>query len=298
MHTHFTTWDVPAALNAAPDRDHHVWWHVHTLYKRDLLSIARNTAKFWWLGRRVEGVICPSDSTASLLRARGLRGSSIHVVPGGIDLSRFPLLAGENRTVARASLGVPREAEVLLHFGWDWEYKGGDLFLASVESLVRSGHEHVLGLTQNKGDQPKLTARRLGIEAHIRQLPHFDDVRVLFGAADVFIKASEREGVPYAVLESLASGTPVVAANIEGHPLADGAAPACTAVPHRPDAIAAAVAAHLDRGPGERAKDEAASREWIAANLTAEMVAGQMLDLFESGLSRSLRGGRGQGRLR
>jgi glycosyltransferase involved in cell wall biosynthesis len=284
VHTHFTSWDIPAALLASARNGRHVWWHIHTIYRRDPLTFARNVLRFVPLGRRLDGVLCPSEGAAAMLHSRGIPKSRLHVLPGSIDLSRFPTLDRETRLEAREALGLAADDEVLLHFGWDWPYKGGDLFLAAAAELVRSGRSRVIAMTQTEDERALATARRLGIEGSVRLLGHHDDVGTLFGAADVFVKASEREGVPYAVLESLASGTAVVATNIPGHPLAQGAVTACAVAPPTPTALAGSIAKMLDRPSGDRIEQAEEARRWIADNLTTDVLADRMLDMFAAGI--------------
>ena len=72
------------------------------------------------------------------------------------------------------------------------------------------------------------------------------DVTDLFGAADVFLAVSAREGMPYSVLESICCGTPVVASDLPGHAAVGNAVPACQLVARDPRTIADAVREFLD----------------------------------------------------
>lgn len=55
-----------------------------------------------------------------------------------------------------------------------------------------------------------------GEEAGVVLLGHRDDVDLLYGAMDVFVLPSHREGFPRAAMEAAASGLPVVATDIRG----------------------------------------------------------------------------------
>jgi glycosyltransferase involved in cell wall biosynthesis len=57
--------------------------------------------------------------------------------------------------------------------------------------------------------------RELNLERHIRFLGHRDDVPEVLAASDLFVFPSLYEGLPGAVMEAMALGLPIVAADIE-----------------------------------------------------------------------------------
>ncbi len=112
-------------------------------------------------------------------------------------------------------------------------------------------------------------------------LPPADLVWVLHAATDVMISSSRNEGMAYATLEALATGTPVVATDIPGHAYLAEHIDACVVTGHDPAEIAAATARVLDR-PSEQAAVEASeARQWIADNLEMEAAAARQIDQFE-----------------
>jgi glycosyltransferase involved in cell wall biosynthesis len=287
LHSHFTAWDVPAAIVAAPREGLHAWWHVHTFLRRGPLAFARNLAKFAPMGRRIDGVICPVEDIAADLRARGLSRRKVHVVPNGIDPAQFPVLDATARRLARERLGLNAEDEVLLHFGWNWRIKGGDLFMAAVAALLGEGRSRVVALAQGDGESAMAAARRHGIENRVRTFGTVSAVADLFGAADVFLALSEREGMPYSVLEAISSGTPVVASDIPGHAGVARGSSACRLVERTPSSVAGAVRELLERSPGSREADARAAHEHVARNFSSSVSAARTLDLFGQDLTGS-----------
>ena len=281
LHSHFTTWDLAVALAASRNPRRDAYWHVHTVLARDPISLTRNISKFTLFGRRINGVFCPAVNIGDALRRRGIPSNQLRVIPSGIDPDAFPLLDDDARRAAKESLGLPEGSTVLLHFGWDWRIKGGDLFLLATEELLRRDEEDLIALAQRGGEKAKEGAQRLGIEEHVRVIGTVPDVRDLFGAADIFLAVSEQEGMPYSVLESVCSGTPVLASDLPGHAVVAEAVPACTLVPRRATEIADAVQAILRESPATRAADATSSREWVAENFSAERSAELLLDVFE-----------------
>jgi glycosyltransferase involved in cell wall biosynthesis len=287
MHSHFTAWDVPAAIVAAPRRGLHAWWHIHTILGRGPLAFARNLARFAPLGRRIDGALCPVENIAADLRARGLPGRKVHVVPNGIDPAQFPVLDGETRRLARERLGLGAQDEVLLHFGWDWGIKGGDLFLATVATLLGAGRSRVVGLAQGDGESAMAAARRFGIEDRVRTVGTVSSVADLFGAADVFLALSEREGMPYSVLEAISSGTALVASDIPGHAAVARTCSACRLVERTPSSVAAAVNQLLERSPDATEADSRAAHLHVARDFSSSATAARTLDLLGRDLTES-----------
>jgi glycosyltransferase involved in cell wall biosynthesis len=59
-------------------------------------------------------------------------------------------------------------------------------------------------------------ARRLGVAGAVRLAGERRDVRELLAGADVFVLASQSEGLPMSILEAMAAGLPVVASSVGG----------------------------------------------------------------------------------
>lgn len=283
IHTHFTAWDVPAVLGFRAKPDAVIIWHLHTTLGRTRLSKLRNSIKFATLGRRVAAFLCPAENIAEDVRARHAPQGRVHFVPSAVRLDSFPLLDASARRRAREELGVPADAIVLLHFGWHWYLKGGDTFLETVQELRERGAPRLLGIERGADDAGPAVAR-MGLSDVVRIQPMVDDTRTLFGAADVLVTSSRSEGMAYAVLESLCSGTPVVATNIPGHAYIGEHVPACRIVRRDPDALADAILELTARGPEQVSEEAEQAREWIATNLSVEANADRLAEFYEEAL--------------
>ena len=279
VHTHFTGWDVPAVSAFGRRRDAAIVWHLHTTLGTSFGAKARNALKFATLGRRVAAMLCPAGNIAADARARLAPRGKVHFVPSAVRLESFPLLDVEERRAARARLDIPADATVLLHFGWHWYLKGGDIFLATVAELRSRGVEGLLGIERGGDDAgPEIAA--LGLGDVVRIQPMVPDSRALFAVADVLVTSSRSEGMAYAVLESLCSGTPVVATDIPGHAYIGEHAAACRIVSQDPARIADGILATLARPPEEAAREAVEAREWIGANLSVTANAERLMDEF------------------
>ena len=282
LHTHFTAWDVPALI-AARGREAAVFWHVHSALPHDPLVVGRTVLKFGVLGRSAAGLLCPAPNIVDGARRRMAPRDRTHFIPSSLDLASFPVLDEERRTAAREELGLPLDAKVLLHFGWHWHLKGSDIFLEVLRRLA-ADDEKIIGIDRGGGDEMIERAAELGIGDRFRLIPPVEDVRTVHGAADVNVSSSREEGMAYAVLESLASGTAVVASAIPGHAVIGEHMDACRLTSTDPAELAAAITETLARTPTEAQREAEDAHKWMEENLAHAPVARRVIRLYEEAL--------------
>jgi glycosyltransferase involved in cell wall biosynthesis len=139
----------------------------------------------------------------------------IRIVPLGLDLERF---GGRDRRAARAALGVPQDALVVLAVGRLVPIKRLDRLVAAFARLAPERPTLRLVLVGDGEERASLEALVAG---------HGDASRVTFtgwsaetpawyAAADVVALTSDREGTPLALIEAAASGRPAVAVDVGG----------------------------------------------------------------------------------
>jgi glycosyltransferase involved in cell wall biosynthesis len=284
LHTHFTLWDVPAALAARRLDRAAVVWHVHTTLGKSPASKLRNMAKFATLGRRVSAILCPAENIADDVRRRLAPRGRVHFLPSVVDIDEFPLLEASDRLRSRGQLGISPDATVLLHFGWHWYLKGGDIFLATVKELVDGGADRLVAIERGSAEDAAREIAELGLSEVVRIQPLIEDIKVLFGAADVLVSSSRDEGMAYSVLESLCCGTPVVATDVAGHLYIGDRVAACRISDRDAPSLARTIREVLDRDP-DRAKAEALeARNWIATDLGYAANAERLVEVYERAL--------------
>jgi len=96
--------------------------------------------------------------------------------------------------------------------------KGFDLLINAMSKIVKENHKVHLTLL---GDGPEKENLRnqinsLNLSGNVRLEGYQKNPFIYFSKADLFVLSSRYEGLPNAVLESLACGTPVVAFNCPG----------------------------------------------------------------------------------
>ena len=162
----------------------------------------------------------------------GADPGKVRVVPPGVDLELFTPGDG---AAARARVGLPRNAHVLLFVGRIQPLKAPDVLLRAAAVLLARRPElrqslvvAVLGGPSGSGvGKPRALqelAQQLGIDAQVRIVPPVDRVTVAqrYRAADLVAVPSYSESFGLVAVEAQACGTPVVAAAVGGLPFAVG----------------------------------------------------------------------------
>lgn len=284
LHTHFTRYDVAAALLARSRGNVHVYWHVHSILSRWPLRIASHVAKFGLVGRSVDRILSPAANVAESVARRGGQKSKIFVFPNAIDPRAFPPIPPARRKEIRRQLEIPADAEVLLHFGRDWYVKGGEVFLDALDILAARGRP-VFGIF-NRGDaEARRHIAEKGLGERIKMIDLLPDPQLLYGAADVMVAPSRGENMPYSVIESLCSGTPVVASDLPGHRYLGDSLEACAIAPRLAEPFAQATGALLDMGPERRIEICADARRWICERLDVRVAAERLMEDYEETLA-------------
>jgi glycosyltransferase involved in cell wall biosynthesis len=278
IHTHFAGFDIPAALMRLRRRRLAVFWHEHGPLFDDARHRWRNTLRYVTLGPLVSGILCVSPDVSAALQARRAPVGKLHELVNAIDADRFSPATAAARREARRSLGLADQARVGLHFGWDWQLKGGDLLLAAGEALTA---ERDLVLLTVPGETARVDLPPGGV---VRRLAPTGDVTRLYDATDLFVSCGRTEGMPLAVLEALACGLPVLATDlpVQRRLLAD--LPGARTVPPDPARIAAGIRELITLSPEVRSEHARLARARIVDGYALGPWARRIVDLYEGAL--------------
>ena len=158
----------------------------------------------------------------------------VAVAEPGVDLTVF---SPGSRDEARARVGIPADAVLLLFVGRIQPLKAPDVLVRAAAELVRRRPElrsrlvvGILGGASGTGVRNPMglteLAQRLGIADLVRFVPPVDRATLAqwYRAADVVAVPSHSESFGLVAVEAQACGTPVVAANVGGLPTAVGPA--------------------------------------------------------------------------
>ena len=149
----------------------------------------------------------------------------------------------------------------------------------------------VIGIDRGGSEEMVTRAEELGLGDRFRLIPPVEDVRTVHGAGDVMVSSSREEGMAYAVLESLASGTPVVATAIPGHAILGDQPRRLSSDHHRAAGLGTRRARDLDRTPEQAAKEAEDAHAWMEEHLAHVPVARRVIALVRGRLSAHAFGG-------
>ena len=207
-----------------------------------------------------------------LVELYGADPARVAVAEPGVDLATFS--PGSMRE-ARAVVGVPADAVLLLFVGRIQPLKGPDVLVrAAAEILRRRPHLRerlvvaVLGGACGTGMRTPMGLAELATQRGIGDLVRFvppvdrETLAQWYRAADVVAVPSHNESFGLVAVEAQACGTPVVAANVGGLPTAVG--PAGVLVDGHDTADWATALAQVALDPDRRARLSRASAEHAA----------------------------------
>ena len=192
------------------------------------------------LGRITDAVVAVSPSEAAEVRDRRLvPDHTIAMIPNGIEVDAQQAGAPALRHELGIAAGVPLVGTISRLV----PQKAPEVLVAAFERIAEAVPEAHFLLVGSGPLQPVVDAAVAGpLRGRLHQQPHIPDARRVLGELDVFVLASSFEGGPYAPLEAMAAGTPVVLTDVVGNRDTIESGRSGMLVPAGdPDALAAAV---------------------------------------------------------
>lgn len=190
-------------------------WHLnHSVRRRAILRACE----------QARGIVCVSQGLADRLVRAGITLKKIHVVPNGVDTEMFrprPRREARRSLTQRTGVIFPDDMQMALFVGNLVPVKGADLLLdawAQIGTGALEAHPRRLFIVGDGPMRRGLERRTgaLGIEDRVQFLgrrPH-EEIPLWMNAADCLCLTSRDEGMPNVVLEALACGLPVAAADV------------------------------------------------------------------------------------
>jgi glycosyltransferase involved in cell wall biosynthesis len=178
------------------------WRRKQKIYARSRFYVA--TPSHWLMEKVKQSMLAPA-----VIEDR--------VIPNGMDLSVF---YPADKQAVRTELGIPPDVRVLLFSAAKAQksvWKDYQTMRSAVELLVNHIQDQSLLFIALGEDS---VGKQIG-RADINFVPYQKDPALVaryYQAADVYIHAAKADTFPNAVLEALASGTPVVATAVGGIP--------------------------------------------------------------------------------
>ncbi|NHN55516.1 D-inositol-3-phosphate glycosyltransferase [Calidifontibacter sp. DB0510] len=172
------------------------------------------------------------DEARELIELYAADPRRVRVVPPGVDLA---VMRPQSTDDARDALGLPRDAQVLLFVGRIQPLKAPDVLVRAAAAMLERRPQlretlvvGILGGPSGSGlEAPRslqALARELGVADVVQFVPPVSrpELAQWFSAADLTVVPSHSESFGLVALESMACGTPVVAAHVGGLPTVVG----------------------------------------------------------------------------
>jgi len=168
---------------------------------------------------RAAGVIAVSNGLKRQMVELGIVPPKIAVVPNGIDREIFH---PRNREDARRKFGLSFDDKIILTVGALIPRKGIDRLIGAMallpnDTLRSRARLYAIGEgSERKALESQISNLKLEEQVFLPGAKPQAELADWYAAADLFCLASHREGCPNVVLEAMACGLPVVAAEMDG----------------------------------------------------------------------------------
>jgi glycosyltransferase involved in cell wall biosynthesis len=184
---------------------------------KGLLGLPRRRRR---MARELSALVAMSRAIHEELLEHGIDPRSIARIPMGVDTSQFRPASPGDRAGLRSALGW-RALPTVLFVGAVTRRKRPHLLVEALGSLRGRGGECQLVIAGPEHDAGYAAAMRtraveLGIEHLIVWHGFTPEIAPLYRAADFFALPSEREGMPAALVEAMASGLPAIVTAVSG----------------------------------------------------------------------------------
>lgn len=139
----------------------------------------------------------------------GWNSNKIIIIPNGVDTELF-------------TRGKNSDPQLIAWHGRFVAQKGLEYLIQAASLIVKNGYPNIKFALVGEGPLKQniaLMAERLGVSKNIifvGRLPSLKDIPVFLNQANFYVLPSLREGMPWALLEAMACGKPVIGSDISG----------------------------------------------------------------------------------
>lgn len=146
-----------------------------------------------------------TDVRDSLVEEYGIPEQRVTVLPPGINLRRWSA-ADRTSRMTNGRAGIFK----VLHVGWDFQRKGGDMLVAlAAEPEFRDVEFHFVTSSAVRGATPNVIV-------HPDLAPNSPALIALYHDADVFVLPTRADTYSMVSLEAMATGLPVIVSKVGG----------------------------------------------------------------------------------
>ncbi len=133
-------------------------------------------------------------------------------IPNGIDLDIF----NNNISYTKSDLGLPANSKILIMVARFFKQKDHKTVIKALELLSDNIYLLFCGSGDKGIDECKILAQELKVLHRIRFLGNRQDINRVLKSVDIAILSTFYEGLPISIIETMASGLPTIASNVDG----------------------------------------------------------------------------------
>ena len=187
-------------------------------------STSKLRAYHWAKARNQEWITISDYNRRYLAREFNLNLGELRCVYNGIKQESLVIPSQSERDrlrlKIRQELGLAQTSQLLLTVARIHPQKGHDYLIPIISEIIAK-FPQVHFVWVGDGDRTSYLFKMLqqyNVEAKVNCLGYRDDIPDLLSAADIFVFPSYQEGLPFAVLEAMVYGLPIVASDTGGIP--------------------------------------------------------------------------------
>jgi glycosyltransferase involved in cell wall biosynthesis len=239
---------------------------------------------------RSSKIIAVSDFTRrELLQYYKVKEEKIRVIHNGVDVNKFKPASDKRK--AKEELGLNPEDIAILSVGRLYARKGLFTLIESMPAVVKR-FRNARFVISGKGQSHEMKkliahAEKLRMRDNIIFTGYFPDEKLprLYQAADVFAFSTFYENLPFAVLEALSTGLPVVTTRVGGIPeMIDGEKNGFLVQPFNAKELSDRVL-HVLEHPAEADEMGFLARKTILERFDWRFIVKKVLKVYEEALS-------------
>ena len=205
-----------------PNNNQYVVSFFHGKYE-DGPGASKHIDDFLKTSNSIYKIITGSSLIYNRLKSWGIQESKLICIPIGVDTKLFNIPSAQKREKIRKALGFKKHEIIIGSFqkdGVGWSHgnipkyiKGPDLLVQSLEIVSKKVPISVLLTGPARGYVKNELSKRNIKYKHIF-LNSYQEIADYYNALDLYIVSSREEGGPKAIVESMASGVPLVTTNV------------------------------------------------------------------------------------
>jgi glycosyltransferase involved in cell wall biosynthesis len=187
-------------------------------------QLVNNIEKFIAASNQLEAVVTASCMMQDRLTSWLPSHLPVYRLPIGVDVTKFRPVSQDEKAILRAKLGVPSDAFCIGSFqkdgvGWSTGtepklIKGPDVFIEVIAQLRTRIPNLFVILTAPARGYVIDGLKKCGVPYIHHILDNYLDITHYYQILDCYLVASREEGGPKAILESMATGIPLVTTEV------------------------------------------------------------------------------------